>query len=259
MLFKSSLVTALLLSAIPSFVAAHGRMVSPPIRLKPGDQNNGFDFAKGPNTRQPCGGLVRILAFASCLASGLSNVQANFQPGAQIPIKWQITAAHKGPCFIELSTDGRDGNFKTLKTLPNCAETNGDFSDSVSPGNVQCDKCTLRFRWQAKLTGETYINCADISIGGKGGAAQQAGSSGANNAGQGQAQDQAQGQGQAGRGRQPGQGQRQPGQRQPGQRQQGQRLPGQGQRQQGNRRVQGGNRRFGANRRVGGNRRAGRN
>ncbi|KAL1920665.1 uncharacterized protein VTP21DRAFT_1042 [Calcarisporiella thermophila] len=157
MLVKSGLVLLSLLGYGISLASAHGRMVNPPIRLKPGDSGQGFTFARSPNTNFPCGGLPA------------GKVQKTFKSGGTIPVTWQITALHRGTCFLELSTDGNDGSFKTLKTLPNCADTNGEFSTTVQiPSGANCDKCTLRFRWLAKNTGETYLNCADIAINGSG-------------------------------------------------------------------------------------------
>jgi len=134
-----------------SSVSAHGRLVSPPIRFAPGDENNGFTLARGPTKVNPCAGV----------AAG--PVKSKFSGGQNVEVKWEIGAAHKGQCFIELSTDG-ESSFKVLKELPNCADASGNFQDTVALPNVQCDKCVMRFRWVATLTNELYLNCADVSI-----------------------------------------------------------------------------------------------
>jgi len=135
-------------------VSAHGRMISPPIRIKPGDENQGFTLTNGPTKEEPCAG------------NPAGPVQSKFKSGETIPIKWKITAAHRGPCTVQLSVTGQDTDFKDLKKFNNCADTNGDFSDTVNlPKGVSCDKCTIRWKWDAQLTNELYLNCADISIG----------------------------------------------------------------------------------------------
>jgi len=138
-------------------VSAHGRMLEPPIRIQPGDENQGFTVTNGPTKVEPCAG------------NPAGPVKAKFKSGETIPIKWKITAAHRGKCTVQLSVNGQDTEFKDLKSFDNCADANGDFSDTVPlPKGVTCDKCTLRWRWDAELTKELYLNCADISIG-KGG------------------------------------------------------------------------------------------
>jgi len=133
--------------------SAHGRMLEPSIRIKAGDEDQGFTLTNGPTTQQPCAGNLP------------GPVQTNFKSGETIPIKWKITAAHKGTCIVQLSVTGKDTDFKDLKKFDNCADTNGDFSDTVNlPKDVSCEKCTLRFQWKALLTNELYLNCADISI-----------------------------------------------------------------------------------------------
>jgi len=135
-------------------VSAHGRMISPQIRIKEGDADQGFTLTNGPTKEEPCAG------------NPAGPVQSKFKSGETIPIKWKITAAHRGPCTVQLSITGKDTDFKNLKKFDNCADTNGDFSDTVDlPKGVSCDKCTLRWRWDAQLTNELYLNCADISIG----------------------------------------------------------------------------------------------
>ncbi|CAI2165853.1 14635_t:CDS:1 [Funneliformis geosporum] len=128
-------------------------MVDPPIRIRPGDVENGLTITNGPTKDEPCAGNAQ------------GPVTANFKAGATIPIKWKITTAHRGTCTVQLSTTGKDTDFKDVKKLDKCADENGDFSEDVKLPNVNCERCTLRFKWDAVVTNELYINCADISIG----------------------------------------------------------------------------------------------
>jgi len=135
-------------------VSAHGRMLIPQIRIKPGDADQGFSITNGPTKTEPCAG------------NPPGTVLTNYQPGQSVPIQWKITAAHRGNCTVELSTTGKDSDFKALKFFDACAEQDGDFSDTFQlPADVQCDKCTVRWVWRALLTDELYLNCADVSIG----------------------------------------------------------------------------------------------
>lgn len=135
-----------------SSVSAHGHMLAPQIRIAPGDQNNGLTITRGPTKVSPCAGLPA------------GPVQSTFTAGQNINVQWEIGAAHKGQCFVELSTDGEQ-TFTVLQQLPNCADAVGpDFQAAVQLPNTPCDKCVLRWRWEAALTNELYLNCADISI-----------------------------------------------------------------------------------------------
>lgn len=135
-------------------VSAHGRMLSPQIRLAPGDSGNGFTLANGPIPRDkaPCAGLSR------------GSPQTTYKSGQTIQVEWLITAAHQGSCSIELSTTGDESKFKKIASLPRCADTTGKFKASVKLPNVNCNRCIMRFVWNAKLTQELYSNCADIKI-----------------------------------------------------------------------------------------------
>jgi len=136
-------------------VSAHGHMSKPDIRIFPGDENQGLTRTNGPTTQQPCAG------------NPPGPVKSNFKPGETIQVQWVITAAHRGNCSVQLSTTGDDQDFKEIKKLSKCADENGNFSEDVKlPDDVTCEHCTLRFEWNAELTNELYLNCADISIGG---------------------------------------------------------------------------------------------
>ncbi|KAG9301897.1 hypothetical protein G9A89_004577 [Geosiphon pyriformis] len=136
-------------------VMSHGRMKIPITRLPSGDEDNGFTISKGPATTYPCANLP----------SKSVPADNTYKSGSSIQILFEITAAHQGKCFVELSTTGDSGDFKILKKLPSCANETGNFSRRVElPAGKTCDKCTLRWRWLAKTTEELYINCADIKI-----------------------------------------------------------------------------------------------
>ncbi|CAG8810249.1 13351_t:CDS:1, partial [Gigaspora rosea] len=61
-----------------------------------------------------------------------STTLANFRAGQLVNVKWEIGAAHRGSCAIELSTNGKDTDFKVLKTIDDCADKTGtNFSSKV--------------------------------------------------------------------------------------------------------------------------------
>ncbi|CAG8605735.1 3881_t:CDS:1 [Funneliformis mosseae] len=136
-------------------VSGQGHMISPLIRIPHGDVENNLSITRSPTSSYPCGPSQNI-----------GHVLTHYISGQSVNIKWEIGAVHEGECFIDLSTTGYDTDFKTIGSIQNCADKIGeDFQSMIQlPINVTCDHCTLRFRWLAKLTGETYLNCADVSI-----------------------------------------------------------------------------------------------
>ncbi|RUS14595.1 hypothetical protein BC937DRAFT_93581 [Endogone sp. FLAS-F59071] len=134
---------------------AHGHMTEPQIRLAPGDADNGLTFARAPSNNYPCAGVAP------------GAIVAHWQPGQTVTYKWEIGAPHQGSCFLELATNPDGTDFRVIKTDENCADAAGNgFSSTVHlPDGVTCEHCVLRWRWMAKLTGETYLDCADVSIG----------------------------------------------------------------------------------------------
>ncbi|CAG8621139.1 9657_t:CDS:2, partial [Dentiscutata heterogama] len=138
-------------------VAGHGSMTFPKPRIPPGDQENGLTITRGPTKQYPCAGNKKAKTLTS------------FRSGQLVNVKWEIGAAHRGSCAIELSTNGKDTDFKVLQTIDDCADKTGkNFSSKVKlPSNVSCKSCTLRFRWEAEITKELYLNCADIGINSK--------------------------------------------------------------------------------------------
>ncbi|CAG8574101.1 17487_t:CDS:1 [Funneliformis caledonium] len=135
-------------------VAGQGHMTSPLIRIPQGDVENNLSITRSPTSSYPCGS-----------GQNIGHVLTHYTSGQSINIKWEIGAAHEGECFVDLSTTGRDTDFKTIGSIPNCADKIGENQTNIQlPTDVTCDHCTLRFKWLAKLSGETYLNCADVSI-----------------------------------------------------------------------------------------------
>ncbi|ORX92142.1 hypothetical protein K493DRAFT_338970 [Basidiobolus meristosporus CBS 931.73] len=148
---KSMFKITLSLAFAVANVMAHGHMTVPEVRIPPGDRNVGLSLTRGPNSHMPCGG------------NPPGPTTARYSSGEMITIGWEIGAAHRGPCQIDLATH-LDSNFDTLASW-DCADVSGEFQTSVQlPEGVTCEQCALRFLWYAELTGETYVNCADISI-----------------------------------------------------------------------------------------------
>ncbi|KAK9721288.1 hypothetical protein K7432_003552 [Basidiobolus ranarum] len=144
-----SIVFALAFFAVQ--VASHGHMSNPQVRTPPGDKDNGLTITRGPNNNMPCGG------------NPPGKTSTTYKSGSSIGISWEIGAAHKGSCSIDLSTHP-DSGFKTIHTW-NCAEKTGSQSTSVQlPKGTVCEQCVLRFHWNAELTKENYVNCADVKI-----------------------------------------------------------------------------------------------
>nr|CAG8571556.1 11527_t:CDS:1 [Entrophospora candida] len=136
-------------------VAADGRMTLPEIRLTKNDAKNNFRNARSPAKHYPCGTKL-----------GPGKVLTTYTTNQVVNVQWDIEKALEGTCFIDLSTTGKDTDFKPISTIDNCADKVGEnFQAEVKlPENTSCERCTLRFRWIPKLSEDVYLNCADISI-----------------------------------------------------------------------------------------------
>ncbi|CAH1767742.1 3896_t:CDS:2 [Entrophospora sp. SA101] len=77
------------------------------------------------------------------------NVAANGRPGKVLTtyttnqvvnVQWEITEPLGGTCFVDLSTTRKDGAFKTIRTIPNCADKIGENfqADVQFPKNTTC-------------------------------------------------------------------------------------------------------------------------
>ncbi|CAH1763057.1 3815_t:CDS:1 [Entrophospora sp. SA101] len=136
-------------------VAADGRMTLPEIRLTKNDAKNNFRNARSPAKHYPCGTKV-----------GPGKVLTTYTTNQVVNVQWDIENALEGTCFVDLSTTGKDTDFKPISTIDNCADKVGENfqADVKLPENTSCERCTLRFRWIPKLSEDVYLNCADISI-----------------------------------------------------------------------------------------------
>jgi len=130
-------------------------MTLPNIRLTKDDVENNFQDARSPAKHYPCG---------TNLSPG--TILTKYTTNQTVNIQWEITNALGGTCFVDLSTTGKDTDFKNIGTIPNCADKTGeDFQADVQlPKDTSCERCTLRFRWVPSLSEGVYLNCADISI-----------------------------------------------------------------------------------------------
>ncbi|KAJ3407425.1 hypothetical protein HDV05_005416 [Chytridiales sp. JEL 0842] len=151
MLVKFLASSAVLCVFFLSPVAAHGNMVFPYIRLHRSDTDDDYTTARSPTSKNNfCQGLPRGQPFTNPLSPG------------RLDVIYRITAAHQGPCRIMLDR-GYTGTYTTIAEDPNCAMETGFGSLSVllPEGDYEA---ALQFWWDAKLTRETYYNCADIVV-----------------------------------------------------------------------------------------------
>ena len=166
---------ATLFALIP-LVAAHGQMLSPLVRTSSAFGSN--DYLRSPlNLRaplftngasmEPCGGVSR----------GESQTSAtSVSPGQTLSINWEMgfwtgAALHQGNIQIQISADGSEGNWETLKTVDLTGKSTVDDTphgtEVTLPSSLGSNP-VLRWYWDATLTGEKYINCADLTTNGGG-------------------------------------------------------------------------------------------
>ncbi|KAG9307108.1 hypothetical protein G9A89_016936 [Geosiphon pyriformis] len=149
------LVTALILLFATSNVAAQAHLITPAIRIPKGDLENSLSLVRQPTIKYTCGATTGIAP----------QIRTHYTAGESIKIEFEIGNALEGNCFIDLSTTGEDTKFQTIGSIPNCGDNIEIFETKLElPKEVTCEQCTLRFRWLPKLSGDVYINCADISI-----------------------------------------------------------------------------------------------
>ncbi|CAG8581821.1 9914_t:CDS:1 [Ambispora gerdemannii] len=126
-------------------------MTLPYVIIPEHDIESRLESMHGPATEYKCG-------------NGLKPSQvSHFTPGQSVDFEWAMGAAREGICYLDISTTGR---FYTIGTIKDCAnESDGSFKSTIQlPSGVECERCTLRFRWMPASSGDTFMNCADISI-----------------------------------------------------------------------------------------------
>ncbi|CAJ0750571.1 22400_t:CDS:1, partial [Entrophospora sp. SA101] len=101
---------------------ADGRMILPEIR-------NNFRNASLPAKHYPCGN-----------DNGPGKVLTTYTTNQTIKVQWGIENPLDGSCFVDLSTTRKDGAFKTIRTIPNCADKIGENfqADVQFPKNTTC-------------------------------------------------------------------------------------------------------------------------
>ncbi|KAI8608624.1 hypothetical protein BC830DRAFT_1154534 [Chytriomyces sp. MP71] len=129
--------------------SAHGMMLTPKIRLKPGDAGNGFDYSRAPN-KAPCANLP---------PGSATNIKSG--PGV---LTYAITAHHKGGCVVYLSKGG-EGPWTDDKIIgrdANCGTTGNSININVPEGAYSG---VMRWHWVTDNgSGEEYNNCADVNV-----------------------------------------------------------------------------------------------
>ncbi|KAJ3013182.1 UNVERIFIED_CONTAM: hypothetical protein HDU68_000829 [Siphonaria sp. JEL0065] len=157
-------VTYLSLAALQA--AAHGMMNFPIMRIQPGDQQNGYTFARAASNRNTgvhaspdisCAYLPKGPVFTQVLASGILQVD------------YTITAFHNGGCIIYLSKDDQKtwqkiGEDKACGVQAKNPTGRASVTATLPAGNYNA---VLRWSYTADNGGspnEIFNNCADISV-----------------------------------------------------------------------------------------------
>jgi hypothetical protein len=103
-------------------------------------------------------------------------VQAEWFAGETVEIKLDIIFSHGGSYAFFLCLDGSD-TWECFEKTPLTFAGTGQvwkhmgplprvFSDNVVLPDVQCDRCTLAWRWDALFEPSVFINCIDVTING---------------------------------------------------------------------------------------------
>jgi len=116
------------------------------------------------------------------------EVQAAWTAGEVVEVAWAVSVNHRGNYQYRLCLDGHDSEDCFKKTpLPfadgkmwhwidaTCTTCNGTVSDHgseapllkdriVIPSHIQCERCTLSWRWDAYEESTIFTGCSDVSI-----------------------------------------------------------------------------------------------
>jgi uncharacterized protein (TIGR03382 family) len=182
---------SLIASAVASTAYGHARLKSP----QPRDNQDGYKDPPRtpPGTGAPCG-----------ISEAASQPHNNLTPGAAITVTWEETVNHPG-CFVIDFSPANDANFTVLGVKSHMSppapanptiNSPRPWSLGVTLPSAPCSKCTLRVRQlmlSADVTdaqcppatipaGSTYYSCANVIMGGSGGASGTGGTTGAGGA-----------------------------------------------------------------------------
>jgi hypothetical protein len=105
------------------------------------------------------------------------DIQAFWKAGDTVEITWNIAANHAGNYGYRLCLDGSDTE-ECFQKLPLMFDDGKQWrwldhdNDAprtdrvVIPSDVNCERCTLGWRWDGALESSVFTNCADVSIDG---------------------------------------------------------------------------------------------
>ncbi|KAJ3325491.1 hypothetical protein HDU76_013187 [Blyttiomyces sp. JEL0837] len=132
----------------PSEVTAHGMMNWPKIRLLPGDDGNGYTYA-------------RTASHDACQSLPAGAPKTPPLTGGKTTVEYTITAAHQGGCTIYLD---RGQGWEVIGSDPACGTTSHSGSISVT---IPSGDYSGVIRWYYDTnngSGEEFNNCADVTV-----------------------------------------------------------------------------------------------
>lgn len=180
-------------------VDAHGKMTTPAIRLVNAkymrDAHSSLRGGGNGETQvapvellnargqpdQPAAPTFDIMNGCRGIEYDPTQPVTDVTPGQELDVAWQIVAPHPG--YLELRivrpTTEASGmimynpDTPALKRIGNFGTTSGSTTVTIPSTLSGCDtpgNCALQWYWHSEFASQTYINCADIVVGGSGGA-----------------------------------------------------------------------------------------
>lgn len=114
---------------------------------------------------QSCGGMSRSMSLTP---------PTTVTPGKLLGLEWNFgtwtgEALHQGTICIDISRDGSEGDWQRMVTMNFNGKQTADNvqhgMDLTMPRNlVPASTPILRWIWENSLTGEKFINCADLYV-----------------------------------------------------------------------------------------------
>ncbi|KAJ3325494.1 hypothetical protein HDU76_013190 [Blyttiomyces sp. JEL0837] len=129
-------------------IDAHGRLLWPLPRLLPGDDGNGYTYA-------------RTASHDACQNLPTGSPKTPPLAGGSTTFEYLITAAHQGGCTIFMD---RGKGWETIGTDPTCGSSShtGSIKVQIPTGNY---KAVVRWYYKTENgSGEEFNNCADVTV-----------------------------------------------------------------------------------------------
>jgi len=160
---------------LPALIQAHGMLLTPAVRTMPAMDNK--DYLRNPLPRTFNGASQASMYTCGGIDKPAKPAYTMVTPGQVLPLTWEMglwtgAALHQGLVEVSLSQNADKGPWTQIGLLSlvgdsTVASTPHGMSVTL-PKTLECAAvggCTLQWRWNASVTPERFVNCADLMTG----------------------------------------------------------------------------------------------